>query len=132
MRLFSNAAALYAAKVGQLQTALDEPDICLEAIDNLRLLVDCIVLTPDDNAPDGLAVGVHGDLAMILNLASAPVSSWGKLHAALENQNFQPISATGGILQVVERARRAIGEWENGNGFTKSSRNNWNQRPPHL
>ena len=68
--LHPNAAGLYAARVGELEAALSEPDLIAEATQTIRSLVKQIVLTPDTNAPNGLSVDVHGDLALILNLAA--------------------------------------------------------------
>jgi site-specific DNA recombinase len=65
-RLHPNAAALYAAKVAELETALNAPAIRSEAAAALRALIDRVVLTPDAAAPDGLAAALHGDLATIL------------------------------------------------------------------
>ena len=48
VRLHPNAATLYAAKVADLQAALEQPDIRLEAMDVLRTLIERIVLTPDE------------------------------------------------------------------------------------
>ena len=72
VRLHPNAAALYAAKVADLQAALNDAAIRAEAAESLGSLIEKVVLTPDDSAPDGLAAELHGDLAMILNLATTP------------------------------------------------------------
>jgi hypothetical protein len=71
LRLHPNAAALYAAKIADLQAALNQPDVRLEAMAVLRSLIERIVLTPDESAPNGLAIELFGDLATILNLAAA-------------------------------------------------------------
>ena len=68
--LHPNAAGLYAARVGELEAALSEPDLLAEATQTIRSLVQQIVLTPDTDAPNSLSVDVHGDLALILNLAA--------------------------------------------------------------
>ena len=65
VRLHPNAAALYAAKIADLQAALNQPDIRLEAMAVLRTLIERIVLTPDESAPNGLAIELFGDLATI-------------------------------------------------------------------
>ena len=72
VHLHPNAAELCATKVAKLQMALNDPGVRLEAIDALRLLIERIVLTPDDAALDGLAVELHSDLATILCLAASP------------------------------------------------------------
>ncbi len=99
-----NAAALYASKVADLKSALNEPDIRSEAIDSLRMLIDRIVLTPDDDAPDNLAVELHGDLAMILSLAAASDQPPGK-SASINKINPQSRSVSEGLLSVVAGAR---------------------------
>ena len=48
VRLHPDAATLYAVKVAELQTTLDQPDIRVEAMEVLRTLIEWIVLTPDD------------------------------------------------------------------------------------
>jgi hypothetical protein len=52
----TNAAALYAAKVADLQAALNEPDIRREAMAALQTLIERIVLTPDERAPNRLGI----------------------------------------------------------------------------
>jgi DNA invertase Pin-like site-specific DNA recombinase len=75
-RLHPNAADIYAAAVADLEAALNDPGIRTEAAEVLRGLVEKIVLTPDADAPDGLAAALHGDLAQILTLAiPAPASA---------------------------------------------------------
>ena len=71
-------AALYAAKVTDLQAALNHPDIRVEAMEALQTLIERIVLTPNENAPHKLAIELHGDLETILNLASAAATQLGK------------------------------------------------------
>ena len=64
--------------MAELQTALDQPDIRVEAMEVLRTLIERIVLTPDKTAPNGLAIELFGDLATILNLASSTGQMPGK------------------------------------------------------
>jgi len=87
VRLHPNAASLYAAKVADLQAALDQPDIRLETMEVLRTLVERIVLTPDENAPNGLAIELFGDLATILNLASPTDPASAKAAGGQTNKN---------------------------------------------
>ncbi len=68
--LHPNAAGLYAARVAALVEALNEPAMATDAIEAIRCLIHQIVLTPEDGAPNGLSVDLHGDLALILSLAS--------------------------------------------------------------
>jgi len=70
-RLPPNAAALYRDRVATLQATLAGNDIAPEAADALRELIDEVVLTPDDASPDRLRADLHGDLAMILGLATS-------------------------------------------------------------
>jgi len=104
--LHPNAAALYTSKVANLQAALDQPDIRIEAMEVLQTLIERIVLTPDEHAPDRLAIELQGDLAMILNLATTSPS--GKSAGAQTNKNPQPISGTVGIPSVVAGARNHL------------------------
>ena len=74
VQLHPKAAELYAAKVAELETSLNAPDIRPAAMEILRGLIDRITLTPDLSAPDGLAAELHGDLGMILSLAASAAS----------------------------------------------------------
>jgi len=105
VRLHPNAAALYAAKVAELHTALDQPHIRVEAMEVLRTLIERIVLTPDETAPNGLAVELFGDLATILNLASSTGRMPGKSAALGTKKNPQEAGASEGLLSVVAGAR---------------------------
>jgi site-specific DNA recombinase len=106
VRLHPNAAALYAAKVAELQTALDQPDIRVETMEVLRTLIERIVLTPDETAPDRLAIELHGDLATILNLAAAAAAPSGKAVSALgAKKNPREAFVSEGLLSVVAGAR---------------------------
>ncbi len=105
VRLHPNAAALYAAKVAELQTALDQPDIRVEAMEVLRTLIERIVLTPDEAAPNSLAIELFGDLATILNLASSTGRMPGKSAALGAKKNPQETVASEGLLSVVAGAR---------------------------
>jgi site-specific DNA recombinase len=98
VRLHPNAAALYAAKVADLQAALNDAAIRAEAAEAIGGLIEKVVLTPDDTAPDGLAAELHGDLAMILNLAASSAGS-----ANTKNPRTNVVSE--GLLSVVAGAR---------------------------
>jgi site-specific DNA recombinase len=54
IRLHPNAADIYRAKVADLESSLNGPEIRAEASDALRAPIDRVVLTPDADAPDGL------------------------------------------------------------------------------
>ena len=67
--LHMNAAGLYAEGVAELESALSEPELIEEASRTIRSPVQRIVLTQDASSANGLAVELHGDMAMILSLA---------------------------------------------------------------
>ena len=96
IRLHPNAAALYATKVANLQVALNDTDIRCEAADTLGSLIERVVLSPDDNAPDGLRAELHGDLAAILTLAATPDS--GSIPGVLRTINPRPTDIAEGLL----------------------------------
>jgi site-specific DNA recombinase len=54
IRLRPNAADTYRAKVADLEASLHAPEIRAEASYALRVLIECVVLTLDADAPDGL------------------------------------------------------------------------------
>ena len=58
--------------MANLESALNDPEIRAEAAEALRSLIEKVVLTPDAPSPDGLSALLHGELATILALASAP------------------------------------------------------------
>jgi site-specific DNA recombinase len=105
VRLHPNAAALYSAKVADLQAALNHPDIRVEAMEALQTLIERIVLTPDENAPDKLAIELHGDLATILNLASSTGLAPAKSAGARTSKNPHVPGVFGSTLSVVAGAR---------------------------
>lgn len=70
IRLRPNAADIYRRQVEELEIALASSDIRAEAGEALQSLIEHVVLTPDTTAHDGLAVDLHGDLTVILSLAS--------------------------------------------------------------
>ena len=106
VRLHPNAAALYAAKVADLEGALNETEIRTEAAEILRSLIARVVLTPDAAAPDGLAAELHGDLAMILGLASAASSPVSERRRGSAGAKGEPpgTCVPGGLLSVVAGA----------------------------
>ena len=106
VRLHPNAVALYAAKVADLQAALNQPDIRLEAMEALQTLIERIVLTPDESAPDRLAIELHGDLAMILHLAAA--SPFDKSAASQTSKNPRDAGVSEFTLSVVAGARNRL------------------------
>ena len=71
IRLHPGAADIYRRKVDDLVTALSDPAISTEAAGTLGSLIERVVLTPQDGAPDGVTADLHGDLATILTLAQA-------------------------------------------------------------
>ena len=103
VRLHPNAAALYAAKVADLQASLNEETIRAEAADALSGLIEKVVLTPDATAPDGLRAELHGDLAAILHLTTVGDAS-GKLSGISNSKNPRSRSVPEGLLSVVAGA----------------------------
>ncbi len=99
VQLHPNAAALYAAKVADLQASLNNEAIRSEAAETLASLIERVVLTPDASAPDGLRAELHGDLAMILALASSTAGAKPSGHLRAKNPRSQYVSE--GLLSVV-------------------------------
>jgi site-specific DNA recombinase len=65
IRIHPSMARLYAEKVADLETALNDPAIKPEASEVLRSMISRIELTPREDEP-GLDALIHGDLAEIL------------------------------------------------------------------
>ncbi|MDE1905548.1 MAG: recombinase family protein, partial [Rhodospirillales bacterium] len=65
--LHPNMAEVYRRKVTDLATALGNPSTRLEAAEMIRMLVDRIILTPEDGT---LSLHLRGDLAGILAVAA--------------------------------------------------------------
>ena len=61
-------------------------------------------LTPDATAPDGLAADLHGDLAMILTLATAASGHLRRRVSEGKNENPLGTYVPGGQLSVVAGA----------------------------
>ena len=57
-------AEIYARKVADLVSAMNEEDTRAEAADLLRGLIDKIILQPDPDAPNGHVVELYGELGM--------------------------------------------------------------------
>src|SRR5579875_3695602 len=68
--LHPNAAELYRQRVAELEAALNDPEVRTEAAEILQALIERVVLTPDDTAPDRLRAELNGDLAIILHAAA--------------------------------------------------------------
>ena len=94
VRLTSGAAEIYRAKVADLEASLSAQEIRAEAGEALRSLIERVVLTPDPSAADGLSAVLHGELAEILSLASAPVSS-------ARNEKLPRTVVLGSLLSLV-------------------------------
>ena len=91
VRLTADGAAIYRAKVADLQASLNAPDVRTEATEALRSLIERIVLLPDAAAPDGLAAELHGDLATILRLAErVPSGGSGQYRPAVGTNRKPP------------------------------------------
>src|SRR5215469_10472273 len=80
VRLHPNAAEIYRRKVADLELALNDDSIKMEAGEVLRSLIDRVVLMPAADALDGIDARLHGDLSVVLAL-SAPEKQ--KLPAAV-------------------------------------------------
>lgn len=70
VRLHPKLPELYARKVADLESALNDPSIRSEAGDLLRSMIEKIELTPRKGAP-GLDALIYGDLAHILEICCA-------------------------------------------------------------
>ncbi|MEW5993072.1 MAG: hypothetical protein AB1744_01585 [Candidatus Zixiibacteriota bacterium] len=64
IEIMPNLAEVYARKVADLATSLNDPTIKAEATSAIR----GFVVIPDPDAPDGVRLEVHGALAEILAL----------------------------------------------------------------
>ena len=78
-----------------------------DAIEAIRCLVQQIVLTQDAAAPSGLSLDLHGDLALILRLASAQVGvpSGRRSDAGPKNVRLPRTGVLGSQLTVVAGIR---------------------------
>ena len=76
-------AEVYGAKIKALASSLDDEDTKIEAIELLRGLVTEVRLHPDEEAKDGHAIELYGELAAILELYGS--------------QNDKPRRFTGGV-----------------------------------
>jgi len=94
VRLHPRLADVYAEKVQQLETALNDPAIRDEAADVLRSLIDRIELNPRDGGK-GVYATLHGALAQILALC---VGADGK-------RKLPKAGTSGSQLSVVAGAR---------------------------
>ena len=63
-------ADIYARKVADLVSALNEEGTRAEAADLLRGLIEKIILQPDSDAPNGHVIELYGELGAILSLCS--------------------------------------------------------------
>ena len=104
VRLHPSAAALYAAKGADLQAALNQQTFGLRPW-RYCALIDRIVLTPDETAPNGLAIEPFGDLATILNLASSTGPALVKSARGRTSKNPRAAGVFGSTLSVVAGAR---------------------------
>lgn len=70
-----NLADAYARQVQKLEEVLRDPLYVERAHEALSMLIDKIVLDPNPDAPDGMSITVHGDLAKILSTCAAAGSA---------------------------------------------------------
>ena len=81
---------------------MNDLELIGEATRRIRSLVQQIVLTPDEESANGLAVDLHGDLALILGLASGGPRRHGRLATSSRaNEKLPTALAMGSQLTVV-------------------------------
>ncbi len=85
-------ASIYAAKVENLASALNDPEARAGAADLLRGLIDKLVLTPDPEERNGHRIELHGELGAILSLCAGGLGA---------NANARVVSAGVGQVTVV-------------------------------
>ena len=90
-------AEVYAQKVQQLETALNDPAIRAEATEMLRSLIDRIELRPRGNG-QSIAAALHGELAQILALCNE----------SGRKQKLPKAGASGSQLSVVAGTRNHL------------------------
>ena len=91
--------------MAELQTALDQPDIRVEAMEVLRTLIERMVLTPNEATPNGSAIELFGDLATILNVASSTGPALAQSAGGRTSKNPRAAEVFGSTLSVVAGAR---------------------------
>jgi site-specific DNA recombinase len=75
VRLHPKIAEIYRGKVAHLEEALADEAEVAQANDVIRMLIEKIVLTPDEAQPNELRIEMSGDLARILILCEAANTS---------------------------------------------------------
>jgi len=68
LRLHPSLSDLYRTKIRNLSSALQDPDLKMEATEALRGLISEIRMVPDADAPNGHHIELAGELAGILAL----------------------------------------------------------------
>ncbi len=71
LRLHPSLSDLYRSKIRNLSSALQDPDLKMEATEALRGLISEIRMMPHENAPNGHHIELAGELAGILALGEA-------------------------------------------------------------
>jgi len=104
VRLHPRLAEIYAAKVQQLEQALNDPTIRAEAAEVLRSLIDRIELRPGGEG-QGIAATLHGDLAEILALCD---NSGRKQKLPKAEASGSQLSVVAGVGFVQERTTREL------------------------
>ena len=89
--------------MAELEHALNEPELRTEAAEILRALIERVVLTPDETAPDRLRAELRGDLAMILQAAAGaePAACCGARLLGARNEKLPGTGVLGSQLSVV-------------------------------
>jgi hypothetical protein len=70
-------------------------------------LIEKVIVTPDPDAPDGMAAELYGDLAEILVLASEPAALKRRVRGE-QTKNPQRTDVRGGVLSVVAGTRSQL------------------------
>ena len=71
LRLHPSLSDLYRSKIRNLSSALQDPDLKMEATEALRVLIYEIRMVPKENAPNAHHIELAGELAGILALGEA-------------------------------------------------------------
>ena len=107
VRLHPRLAEVYAEKVHQLEKALNDPAIRVEAAEVLRSLIDRIELRPRGEH-GGVAATLHGDLAQILTLCADPGRKKKLPKAAASGSQLSVVAGVGFVQERTTRELRKV------------------------
>ncbi|MFG6634299.1 recombinase family protein, partial [Sulfitobacter sp. 1A09132] len=71
LRMHPSLGDLYRQKIGDLVSALSDPEVRVQAAEAMRSLISEIRMMPSADAPNGHQIELSGDLAGILALGDA-------------------------------------------------------------